>query len=118
MLLRAESTIDRDKWINFMTGTKEKILAERKQLMDEWKKEEPCVNCLAVLASEQAETEEKEVTTQTELSKDAMVQSQDHSDLAELLGLSVTSVENKPMTFKDVFNNNEIIVLALLRHFG
>jgi len=118
MVLRAESTIERDKWISFMTGTKEKVLAERKELMDEWKKEEPCVNCLAVLATEQAEKEEKEVINQTEVSKDATVQPADSSDLAELMGLFVMSVENKQMTFKDVFKNNDIIVLGMLRHFG
>jgi len=111
-------------WVSFICRAKDRTLAERKELLEEWKKMGECTSCIAALASEQAEVEEQNETIQesqtessekkekTEVKKETL-----ENPLSELFSLPVAAIDEKTLILKDVFHK-DIVVVALLRHFG
>jgi len=99
-------------------------LAERKELLEEWKKMGECTSCIAALASQQEEDEQDSLNEQAavgEVQKETATPVEENKKieglLEELFVLPLADVEEKSLVFKEVFQK-DIIVLALLRHFG
>jgi len=125
---RCESEQVKNSWISVICRAKEKTLEERKKLLEEWSKEGDCMSCIAALASEQAEQEEQEeAVTEVQVAQSdtqefqknatSEVKAQENEAISELLNLPLASVEEQVMTLKDTFKK-EIVLVALLRHFG
>jgi len=123
---RCESEQVKNSWISVICRAKERTLEERKKILEEWSKEGECLSCIAALASEQAEIEEQaEANAEVQAAQkdgDLEKSSTDneekaHDTIQDLLNLPVANVEEQTLLLKDIFKK-EIIVLALLRHFG
>eukprot|EP01118_Nematostelium_gracile_P007601 TRINITY_DN2487_c0_g1_i1.p1 TRINITY_DN2487_c0_g1~~TRINITY_DN2487_c0_g1_i1.p1 ORF type:complete len:290 (-),score=73.83 TRINITY_DN2487_c0_g1_i1:515-1384(-) len=113
--LKTEDPKTKNEWISMISRATDKTLNERTKMLAEWNKEGECVGCIATDANEQAELEEEaEELIETDSRRQSTIE-QDF--LAELTTIPLVDLEDKPVTFKDVFTK-DIIVLALLRHFG
>jgi len=81
-------------------------------------KENECIECMLAIAQEQANKEEhkeeKSEPTIEETYED--ISPDDH--LYALKKIDLKDVNGTMIKFMDLFNNRDIIVLALLRHFG
>jgi len=110
---KCESEQVKNSWVSVICRAKDRTLEERKKLLEEWNKEGECISCIAALASEQAEQEEQDDSTleTSEAPKET------NETISEMLNLPLANTEEKLMIMKDTFKK-EIIVLALLRHFG
>jgi len=125
--LRAESETARNSWVTVICRAKDKTLEERDKLLEIWKKEDACISCIAALATEQAAQEEEEgkdalssstiLETPVEGSEEKKEGDDKMKILNQLYNLPLANVDEQPIILKDIFKK-EIIVLALLRHFG
>jgi len=121
---RAENEEVRNKWVSVVCRAKDRSLEEREKVLEEWKRAGECTSCIAALASQQEEEEEAAVeqpetneTQKDNIPIDSETKKQDQGILGELLVLPLADVEEKTLTFKETFNK-DVVVLALLRHFG
>jgi len=121
---KAENEQAKNVWVSFICRAKDRTLAERKQLLEEWKKMGECTSCIAALASEQAEGEEQseaiqEPQTESSEKKEKVEMNKEtlENPLSELFSLPVAAIDEKTLILKDVFHK-DIVVIALLRHFG
>ena len=58
--MKASDEQTRNNWVSIVCRAKDSALLERKELLEVWKKEDQCISCIAMLASEQQEEEEKQ----------------------------------------------------------
>jgi len=135
LTLRADSEKEKLLWVGVIYKAKESI-TESQKLLEIWKKDpDECVVCMAALAAEAVEKEEKSEMQQLDekssspltIVKDAvsskpvdlpLSKSEENTDVMnELLSIQVTDILENKVSFKDVFKQ-DVIVLALLRHFG
>jgi len=88
-----------------------------------------CINCMMVIAEEQAEIdkmseeeklkqkeEKKDINAIIEETKNLNIDETDH--LFAIRNIELKSAEGKLTKMIDIFQDKDIIVLALLRHFG
>jgi len=120
---RAENEEIRNKWLSVICRAKDRTLEEREKILDEWRKGGECTSCIAALASIQEEEEQEAFNEKAEvgeIQQETSVKPEEkktESVLEELFVLPLADVEEKSLIFKDAFHK-DIIVLALLRHFG
>jgi len=119
--LKSENEKEKNSWISVICRAKDRVLTERQQLLELWKKEDECIACIAALAEEEEEKEESEGNTVVEVVEESKDQGKEKNDKEVLLGklfaLPVASVEQQALVLGDVFKK-DIVVLSLLRHFG
>jgi hypothetical protein len=88
-------------------------------------KKEDCINCFILTVEEQANKEESEnKTTQNLSSVDELVnqtsqlQIDENDNLYGIRNLELKDVKGNVVKMIDVFKDKNVVVLALLRHFG
>ncbi len=149
IFLFASSSKDKENWSQQFIKAKSRAIEETNRLIEMYKQEGTCAECIAVLAAEQNENEaEKDSGAEEEGNEDGNTTKESKSGslmkssslmgnsssfmmmnsanggaltasalVSELLGMSVTDLEGKKLLFGKIFER-EVMVVALLRHFG
>jgi len=94
---------------------------EQKQAVEAFKQEgknNECIGCILAIAQEEVEKEKgKEENSNNEVEEiNEEISPDDH--LYALRNVELKNVTGELVKFMDLFNSRDIIVLALLRHFG
>lgn len=138
--LKAESELAKAQWITMLCKGKEGITEDEK-LIQLWKTEnDPCISCIAAFALEQQERDEEAsssaalaISNEQNKSSTNLNESEKKQEIEapkaeaepsaielmdELFGLEIEDVAETSLKLRDIFKSHDVIVLALLRHFG
>jgi len=132
LVLKTEDEQQKNHWITTLCKTSERI-SENDKLIELWKEDnDPCIACMAAFAAEQAQIDREQSNIQNtekalESKEETTHESQDMyekpenklSDLLdELFATEIADVDDKQLKLGDIFVHSDVVVLALLRHFG
>jgi len=112
-LFRTQTHKERIEWIDIINKSSD----QTKQLLSEWAKEDPCINCIALTAMD-APMDSGNTDDKDKDDKEEGDEAGKGSEIEKLRKLPLKDTSGNTHLFKDIIGKWDFTLIALLRHFG